>query len=139
MPCYDFDVFRDACGDPKKIFITIQAKESAKQDFRLKTAEEILDFIVNDGLNEKVFKNKKPWENNFQKEEIMVDAYHFINGPKYGYLAFLFNPRTNKWFIKSFKLDPDSDPRNMPLKDNQLLHNLKNNLQKKEESKGEIE
>lgn len=140
MPHYVFDNFIEACHDPKKIFITPQAKESAKQDFRLKTAEEILDFIVNDGLKEKVFKNTKPWENNPHKNvEVMVDAYYFTYRPKHGYLAFLFNPIVNKWFIKSFKLDTYSGPSFKPLSDNSLLCDLKNNLLEKEESKGEIE
>jgi len=40
---------------------------------------------------------------------IYVDAYSFFSGSDFGYLAFYYQPLTNRWIIKSFKRNT-SDP-----------------------------
>lgn len=131
MPYYAIQDFIDACKDKRKVYIIRGAQETAGKDFKLKTDEQILAFIVNQGLEKKEFINTKEWENNPNPSKpVMVDAYHFYSGDDlYGYIAFLFNPKTNKWVIKSFKSDPEADPRNFPLRNNEVLQNLKMKLE----------
>jgi hypothetical protein len=43
----------------------------------------------------------------------MVDAYAFFSGIIYGYIAFVYITKTEKWLIKSFKKHEDPDPRNL--------------------------
>lgn len=137
MPHYDFQVFVRACGEIRKVFVRPAAKDSAKQDFNLHTDREILDFILNKGLEQLDFFNTKPWENNRDpSDEILVDAYHVSSGPRYGYIAFLYIEKTEKWLIKSFKLDSDADPRNLRFADDSRLSNLKKKLEK---NKGETD
>ena len=121
-PTYTFQEFVEACGSGvNKVFIFKGAKETAKSDFNLSTESSVLNFIATGGVESPQFVNTKPWENNPNtKTNIMVDAYHFSSGLKYGYLAFMFQPATEKWSIKSFK--KQDDPRNLPFAD--LLGNL---------------
>lgn len=47
----------------------------------------------------------------------MVDAYGFYSGTTYGYIAFMFQPKTNKWIIKSFKKNDRQGPKYFPFGD----------------------
>ncbi len=118
-PAYKFEDFVTRCCDKSaNFFIRKGAKVKAASDFGLYTDDEILKFIGNGGLEKPEFINSKKWEKNPDKEKkILVDAYHFFSGMKYGYFAFLFNHKTNRWMIKSFKEDKETlDPRNLPFK-----------------------
>jgi hypothetical protein len=134
MPHYDFKDFVRACGERGKVFVRSGAKDSAKRDFSLDTTQKILDFIRHAGLEDLCFFNTKPWENNLNpSDEILVDSYHFSSGTRYGYIAFLYIERTKKWLIKSFKLDSDSDPRNLPFADDPRLVDLRQELENNRE------
>lgn len=118
-PTYKFEDFVQACRERSALFfIRKGAKLTASSDFGLYTDDEILDFIGNDGLEKPKFINSKEWENNpDKKNKMLVDAYHFFSGIKYGYFAFLFNHKTNRWMIKSLKEEQENpDPRNLPFK-----------------------
>ena len=66
--------------------------------------------ISNDGLEELTFINTKKWENNPNKiQPILIDAYEFKSMYKLGYIAFMYNNKTNKWNIKSFHLSDNRD------------------------------
>lgn len=111
----------NACGGINQVVVLSNAQTSARENFGLKTQKEVIDFIFNDGLECPHHINTKPWENNPDHScVIQVDAYSFYSGPKHGYMAFFFSPKTNKWLIKSFKLNKDLVPRNNIMND-QLL------------------
>ena len=114
MPsAYNLNDLIKSCGEINQVVVLRKAENSARDDFGLNTKKAVLYFICNDGLESPHYINTKPWENNpDQSCPIQVDAYSFYSGPKQGYMAFFFSPKTNKWLIKSFKLNKDSMPRN---------------------------
>ncbi len=93
--------------------------ETAKRDFNLKTRDRVLRFIAAGGLENPCFINCKPWENNPRPSSpIMVDAYGFYSGLQiHGYLAFFYQPATDKWIIKSFKRNEEPDSRVLPFRE----------------------
>ncbi len=104
---YNFLDFKKACRKKNRnnVFISLKVRKDADKFFNLRTKNQILDFIYNDGLENKSFINTTPWKENPDKNmQIMVDAYEFESGNKRGYLAFMHNKHTNKWIIKSFHL-----------------------------------
>lgn len=106
---YSLNDFKAACRRKKRVIATKDALRDAEMTFNLKTQDEVLDFIGNDGLQDQVLKNRKLWEKNPNPElKIMVDAYTFKNGGIPGYIAFYYNPLTKNWIIKSFKLNRES-------------------------------
>jgi hypothetical protein len=120
-PAYDITQLIQACGTQKQVFVTQQAQISARLDFGLNTMESILEFVFHHGLENLKYQKTKPWEKNPDKTiNIEVDSYAFSSGPKEGYIAFLFQPKTNKWIIKSFKKNIHS-----PLKNNSMAEQLK--------------
>ena len=118
LPAYRLEIFLCACSEGiGKVFISKGAMETAKSDFNFTTQAGILDFIAADGLESPHFINNKIWENNLDPSiKIMVDSYGFFVGMSYGYIAFLYQPKTSKWIIKSLKRNRDPDPRNLPLR-----------------------
>jgi hypothetical protein len=112
MPqAYDINEFINACGDPDKVTVAYDAKKGAEY-FKIYTEAALLAFINEGGLENLQHKNKEVWHLNPHKPpDIMVDAYNFHSGSKYGYIAFMFIPKTGKWRIKSFKQNTDPDPR----------------------------
>jgi len=118
---YNLNDLINACGRIKQVVVLGNAQISARENFGLATQKEVIDFIYNDGLESPHHINTKPWENNPDHNcPIQVDAYSFYSGPKHGYMAFFFSPKTNKWLIKSFKPNKDLVPRNNIMND-QLL------------------
>ena len=110
---YQFDEFIHACGEQGKVIFIANSANDARIDFGLNTKQDVLNFIANDGLEEAFYINTKIWEKNPDPAHpVMVDAYSFYSGAKPGYLAFLLSP-TNKWIIKSFKLNPSDPIRNL--------------------------
>lgn len=100
-----------------KVFVMKGAMKTAESDFNLSQMQGVVDFIANGGLENPSFINEKEWANNPNKEiKIMVCAWSFFSGMKYGYLAFFYQPLTKKWNIKSFKLNQNLDPRNLAFK-----------------------
>lgn len=111
-PSYKFSDFKKACRKKNRnnLFIIYGALIDADKYFNLRTKNQILDFIYNDGLENIVFINTKLWEQNSDKiKPIMVDSYNFETGNKKGYIAFMYSNQTNKWIIKSFKLSDDAN------------------------------
>ncbi len=47
----------------------------------------------------------------------MVDSYNFFANTQYGYLAYMYQPITQKWLLKSFKKNTNANPRNTVLAD----------------------
>ncbi len=105
-PSHNFLDFKKSCKKKNRnnVFIFPNVLKDADKYFNLRTKNQILDFIYNDGLENRFFYNTTPWEQNPNNKQIMVDAYEFESGNKRGYLAFMHNDLTNKWTIKSFKL-----------------------------------
>jgi hypothetical protein len=106
-PSYNFSDFKKSCKKKNRnnVFIFPNVLKSADKYFNLRTKNQILDFIYNDGLENRIFYNTTPLKQNPNKnKQIMVDAYEFESGNKRGYLAFTYNDLTDKWTIKSFKL-----------------------------------
>jgi hypothetical protein len=115
MPHYDFEKFRKACEEEKHNVIPIDdVLKDADYFFNLRTKTQLLEFISNHGLEDLSFVNTKEWENNPCKENpIKVDAYEFRSRYKMGYIAFMYNPQTGKWLIKSFNLSKNTNPSMM--------------------------
>lgn len=110
---YDLKELIKACAESNQVVVLSKAEKCAREDFGLNTKKAVLDFIANEGLENPRLLNTKLWEKNPDPTcVIMVDAYSFYSGPKQGYIAFLFSTITQKWLIKSFKLNRDSMPRN---------------------------
>lgn len=108
LPAYDFNDFKNACGDVNQVFVTLNAQEDADRCFNLKTQRRLLEFINNNGLEMLTHYNSKLLDKNFSPETtIMVDAYKFKTGNLHGYIAFYYSAKTKKWIIKSFKFDRD--------------------------------
>lgn len=104
MPSYDFTAFKKACMNKTDVFIVSQALKDANNIFNLRTKNDLLEFIGNDGLEDLHFINTKEWEKNPDRSlKIQVDAYEFKTMNILGYIAFLYSPHTKKWIIKSFK------------------------------------
>ena len=105
-PHYNFENFKKACKNKGLISISENVRADADNYFRLRTKKDILDFIENDGLEDLVFINTKPWENNPNKKKIiMVDSYEFRSSGKLGYISIKCN--NGIWTIKSFHLSGD--------------------------------
>src|ERR1700682_2516893 len=98
-PAYRFSDFVASCAN-RAAFLTTGARNTALNDFRLRTQKEVLDFIAAGGLGDLSI-NTKPWAMNPDKTRVvMIDAYSFFCGSIYGYLAFGFM-NTGNWMIKS--------------------------------------
>ncbi len=115
-PSYNLKDFEEACDSTEhNVIVLDDAIITAKSDFNLHTQPAVLGFIGNGGLDRPAFINSALWHKNpIPENPIMVDAYNFFSGMTYGYLAFLFQPLTKKWIIKSFKQNEGADPRNLP-------------------------
>ncbi len=108
MPFYIYSEFQNACGTNKNNVIPINdVLKDAKEHFNLPTTQSLLDFIFNDGLENRIFINTKPWE---KKPEILVDAYDFTTLSILGYIAFMYSETTKNWIIKSFHLSKNRNP-----------------------------
>ena len=85
--------------------------KDATAGFNLRTTKAVLDFVANDGLENREFVNSKKWENNPDKNNpIIVDAYEFTTISRRGYIAFFKNATTQKWIIKSLHLSDQRNP-----------------------------
>lgn len=105
-PPYIFGDFLAACKAKTDIQASYDAQKDARTFFNLPTEESIFDFISNGGLEELVLQDVELWRYNPKPQiPIYVDAYGFKSSIKRGYIAFLFIPYKNKWYIKSFKLN----------------------------------
>jgi hypothetical protein len=113
-PTYSLEDFLLTCGEtPSKVFPIYDTLDDARNIFKLKTKSELLDFILNGGLENLEFINSKIWEENPSPSvPIFVDAYHFKSLYMLGYIAFFKNNSNGNWMIKSFHL---SDQRNTEL------------------------
>jgi len=109
MPYNLFKMFKIACRDsPYDVIPFKQATDDANKIFNLRTKKSLLAFIVNDGLEDLTFINKKKWEQNQNPDNpIEVYAYRFRTRAIVGYIAFMFNSKTEKWLIKSFHQPED--------------------------------
>lgn len=114
-PAYDLKEFETTCAKQRnKVLVSRGAANSARIDFALDSKQKLIMFIGNKGLECPRFINAKPWENNPELIEIMVDAYEFYAGADFGYMAFLYSPKLQKWLIKSFKKNQQEPARNLP-------------------------
>ena len=108
MSSYTYSEFQNACGTNKNDVIPINSVlKDANDHFNLPTRKSLLDFIFNDGLENRIFINTKPWMVNPQ---ISVDAYDFNSLSILGYIAFMYIETTKKWIIKSFHLSENRNP-----------------------------
>lgn len=114
-PAYNYEDFISDCTKGiEKTFVTKRALLTAGTDFSLPTQQQVLNFIGNNGLEKPHYINSEVWDKNPEpKNVIMVDAYSFYSGLLYGYIAFIFQPKTKKWAIKSFKKNREPDTRNL--------------------------
>jgi hypothetical protein len=114
-PHYSYADFVKACAAGKsKAFVSGGAMKTAERDFKLGTQDKVLSFIAGGGLEKPELANVDIWKNNPKPEcPIYIDSYNFFSGVSFGYVAFLHQPATNKWLIKSFKNNDRPDPRNL--------------------------
>ncbi|MCK4796006.1 MAG: hypothetical protein KAT05_01425 [Spirochaetes bacterium] len=111
MSYYNINDFINVCRtDQNSVFVFKKALDDANNDFIIDSKSKLLKFIGNNGLEELTFINTKKWENNPNKiQPILIDAYEFKSMYKLGYIAFMYNNKTNKWNIKSFHLSDNRD------------------------------
>jgi len=108
-PTYLFSDFQAACGQGDTVTVSNDAQDDARDYFHLRNELAIRDFIFNNGLENLEFIDTKPWRNNPDPNvTIMIDAYSFRSGLRYGYIAFFNNKKIGKWRIKSFKKNWDA-------------------------------
>jgi hypothetical protein len=102
-PTYSLEDFIVCCDkNPEGIHMIGDTLKDAQNIFHLNTKTAVLEFIANDGLENIIFINTKPWEKNPDPEvKIFVDAYEFMTGGILGYIAF-FKTKKGEWAIKSF-------------------------------------
>lgn len=116
---YKLDDFMRACRiGIGAVTVLTPAERGAREHFNLKSKPDTLQFIGNEGIHGLDFDKTRLWEKNPNPEvPVMVDSYNFFAGSDYGYLAFMFQPRTSKWLLKSFKKNDKHDPRKTVLGD----------------------
>lgn len=119
QPQYNInDFITDCITGVSKVYASKNTLETARADFNLNTQGQVFEFIGNGGLESPSFISCRPWKNNPDpSNQIFVDAYGFYSGFIYGYIAFFYQLKMNKWIIKSFKKNIDLDPRNLAIKD----------------------
>jgi hypothetical protein len=100
-----------ACGVAGKVVVLSTARERGASDFGLHTPDAICAWIAAGGIEKPEHANTTPWERNPHPGEILVDSYNFFSGPTHGYLAFMYQPRTSRWLLKSLKRNDQPDPR----------------------------
>ncbi len=116
MSAYLLADFIAACSKPGEVVPTRGAILTARTDFGLATGTELLGFVSSGGLEQPTLISTKPWKNNPNPStRIDVDAYAFFSGTRFGYIAFLRQPATTKWLVKSFKRNTEPDPRNLSM------------------------
>ncbi|MBU1345046.1 MAG: hypothetical protein KKE44_22210 [Proteobacteria bacterium] len=105
MPYNFFEKLKKACKDDKdNVSVWKKAKESADDVFKLRTENEIIDFIANDGLENIRDEHVKPLELSKNKENApMVYSYEFRTMCILGYIAIVDNKKIGTLSIKSFK------------------------------------
>ncbi|NOQ45083.1 MAG: hypothetical protein GQ559_00140 [Desulfobulbaceae bacterium] len=111
MPYTKFKQFKTASKEcPGDVIPIGNVMRDAEAIFNLRTKSQLLEFIVNDGLEDLTYINKKPWEKNPDPEhEVIVYAFRFRTNAIPGYIAFMYQNRTDKWLIKSFHMPEDRD------------------------------
>ena len=87
VPHYRYEDFRNACARGKAAVVLVNpVLKDATAGFNLRTTKAVLDFVANDGLENREFVNSKKWENNPDKNNpIIVDAYEFTTISRRGY------------------------------------------------------
>lgn len=113
VPSYNWDDFVKACkAGVSSVQVMGKAELGARNDFKLTTKADTLKFIGDSGLSGMQFDKTKEWEKNpTPLVPVMVDSYDFFAGSDYGYIAFMHQPKTNMWLLKSFKKNTKTDPR----------------------------
>ena len=111
-PAYKLEDFVAACSEAASVFVLRSAMATAPADFGLQTEQAVRDFIGAGGLEQPAHANTAPWEKNPDPAAaIPVDSYDFFSGPDPGYLAFMHQPKTGRWLVKSLKKNDKPDPR----------------------------
>ncbi len=111
MPYNRLKDFVSACGvGTEKVFVRYDAERDAgNPPFKLKTTNQILLFIANDGLEKLQHKNTEEWKVAPKKHKgTLVDAFYFSSGNKQGYIAFMYLRKNKMWHIKSLKENTDA-------------------------------
>jgi hypothetical protein len=91
---------------------------TAPTDFGLMTEQAVIDWIGSGGVEKPVHANTEIWRRNPDSSTtVWGDSYDFFSGPVFGYLAFMFQPKTQRWLVKSLKKNDKPDPRFMLLAD----------------------
>jgi hypothetical protein len=116
-PAYSLQDFVAACADGSAVKVLKPAMQTAPS-FGLMTEPEVIAWIGNGGLEKPEHANTETWLNNPDRTQpIWVDSYNFFSGLDYGYIAFMFQPKTKNWLIKSLKKNDKPDPRPLPFAD----------------------
>lgn len=111
-PAYKLQDFVAACTEGSAVKVLRPAMSTAPSDFGLMTEMEIIGWIGDGGLEKPEHANTALWEKNPVPERpIWVDSYDFFSGPDFAYIAFMFQPETKKWLIKSLKKNDKPSPR----------------------------
>lgn len=107
-PSVPLKEFERICREESaNVYVSGEAEQNARSDFKLKTKDELKSFIGNSGLESPEHINTELWHNNPLKDTkpSYVDAFRFKTGSKTGYIAYCPNPLKQNWLLKSFKLN----------------------------------
>lgn len=99
-----------ACVSGRGVTVLGGARRDAKEQFRLRTSQSVIDFIANGGLEDAKFHSTQPFQLEGPDHGALVDSYEFFSGPNFGYMAF-FRNADGIWVVKSFKKNDRRDPR----------------------------
>lgn len=113
-PRHDFENFEKCCREkPENVLIHSPAKQGAREEFGLKTDDDIKSFIADGGLSDRVFVKTDIFKaaQDLRGQEMSADVYDFWSGTKFGYFALVHNPNNRAWLIKSFKSNEKENPR----------------------------
>ena len=104
-PKYDLNGFIEACRIDKDVVITNKAQETARDELKLSTKVEVLQYIIS--FNKESFEHLNTADSEQQPGEI-IDSYS-IKAKVPIYLAY-HKTKKDKWVIKSCKRDKRYPP-----------------------------
>lgn len=111
-PMHPFANFLKACEIRGAVMVTRSALSTVEQLGLSPASDAVLAWITGGGVENPEHWNTEPWQNNPDPEwkrnpclesVVWVDAFTFRSGLDEGYIAYLFQPRTGLWLLKSLK------------------------------------
>jgi len=113
-PMHPFPEFQQACSRPGLVIVTQSALSTVERLGLVRISESVVDWIAAGGVENPQHLNTEIWRNNpderwkiWKRSDavVWVDAFIFESGSDEGYIAYLYRSQTQKWLVKSLKLN----------------------------------